>query len=253
MMDIRATEGYSVPRQRLKGVRARMSDNPWVRPRRTPDSPRIPNPKHTVWPDVSDMGRDVAHSHVLAALPATGSAISPLRGLRIQDRTDPATLWCVGAHGGAGESSIAALDPSWRAAGHTWPRTEAQPARCVLLARTNLSGLLAAQAALTQWASPTTRPPVQLLGILLLADAPGKPPRPLRDLAALVAGGAPTSWQVPWIEAWRTDPVQSVAVPTPLKRLVGELRHLACPPPSPASDAIDLPHHEPVRHAVKEG
>jgi hypothetical protein len=72
---------------------------------------------------------------------------------------------------------------------------------CVLLARTSATGLLAARAALRQWAAGDA--PVELAGLVLLADAPGRLPGPLRDLAALVAGGAPRCWSIPWVEAWR--------------------------------------------------
>jgi len=106
----------------------------------------------------------------------------------------------VGAHGGAGESSLAGLVDAWQPAEHTWPDAE-RPAACVLTARTSATGLLAAQAALRQWAAGDT--PVELTGLVLLADAPGRLPAPLRDLAALVAGGAPRCWAIPWIEQWR--------------------------------------------------
>ena len=111
-----------------------------------------------------------------------------------------AALWVVGAHGGAGESTVAGLTGDWLPAGHTWP-ARPLPARCVLTARTSVGGLLAAQAALRQWAAGDA--PVDLLGLVLLADAPGRLPRALRDLAGLVAGGAPRCWSIPWIEAWR--------------------------------------------------
>ena len=111
-----------------------------------------------------------------------------------------AELWVVGAHGGAGESSLAGLVDAWLPAEHAWPDAP-RPAACVLTARTSATGLLAAQAALRQWAAGDT--PVELAGLVLLADAPGRLPAPLRDLAALVAGGAPRCWSIPWIEQWR--------------------------------------------------
>lgn len=115
-----------------------------------------------------------------------------------------AEMWVVGAHGGAGESSLAGLVDTWLPAEHSWPQSTL-PARCVLTARTSAAGLLAAQAALRQWAAGNT--PVELIGLVLLADAPGRLPAPLRDLAGLVAGGAPRCWLVPWIEQWRAgDP-----------------------------------------------
>jgi len=111
-----------------------------------------------------------------------------------------AELWVVGAHGGSGESTLAGLVDSWLPAEHAWPDAPL-PAGCVVTARTSVAGLLAAQAALRQWAAGDT--PVALAGLVLLADAPGRLPRPLRELADLVAGGAPRCWSIPWIEQWR--------------------------------------------------
>ena len=128
-----------------------------------------------------------------------------------------ADLWVVGAHGGAGESTLAALVDGWLAAEHAWPDAP-QPAPCVLTARTSAGGLLAAQAALRQWAAGDT--PVHLTGLVLLADAPGSLPRPLRDLAGLVAGGAPRCWSIPWIEQWRLGQAQ---VTRDVARLIRDL------------------------------
>ena len=116
-----------------------------------------------------------------------------------------ARVWWVGAHGGAGESTLARLLAGSRASGHAWPVTvpdtrETRPP-VVLVARTHASGLRAAQAAATEWAAGLV--PVRLLGLVLIADAPGRTPRALRDLAQLVAGGVPTVWRLPWHEPWR--------------------------------------------------
>jgi len=44
---------------------------------------------------------------------------------------------------------------------------------------------------------------VELLGLVVVADAPGRLPKPLRDLTDLVTGGAPRAWRVGWQEKWR--------------------------------------------------
>lgn len=137
------------------------------------------------------------------ALTGPGGPLPMLRGepvLPVVPDVRLAPLWVVGAHGGAGESTVAGLTGDWLPAEHTWPGCPL-PARCVLTARTSAAGLLAAQAALRQWAAGDA--PVALVGLLLLADAPGRLPRPLQELAGLVAGGAPRCWSIPWIEAWR--------------------------------------------------
>ncbi|MBN9633551.1 MAG: hypothetical protein J0I18_23610 [Actinobacteria bacterium] len=120
-----------------------------------------------------------------------------------RDVNRPAPLWWLGVHGGAGESTLAQLVPGSRAAGHAWPiGYNGEPTNVVLVARSNASGLGAAQRAAIEWAAGTL-PSVNLVGLVIVADAPGKLPKPLRELAHLVSGGVPQSWHVPWIEAWR--------------------------------------------------
>lgn len=115
----------------------------------------------------------------------------------------PAVLWVVGAHGGAGESTIAGLDDLWDEGRHAWPGGPAHEQRAVVIAaRSNAHGLVKAQAAARQWAAGMV-PGVTLLGLVVVADAPGKLPKPLRELRQLVAGAYPRVWDLPWIETWR--------------------------------------------------
>ena len=157
--------------------------------------------------------------------PHVGMPVDPLP-VRSTSRT--AQLWLVGAHGGAGESTLAALDEHWRATGHTWPELDAgASAPCVVVARTHSRGLLAARTALTQWAASGAGPSVRLLGLVLVADAPGRLPVPLRDLATVVSGGAPRVWDVPWVEGWRFGDPTVEGAPRPVSKLVSHLRSLA--------------------------
>lgn len=171
--------------------------------------------------------------------PPTGPT-SPQRGIPAPDRVDqlptldqsaPAQLWWLGTHGGAGETSLAALMPDWASAGHGWPRVRGQqePSRVVLTARSNVRGLRAAQAAATQWAAGMV-PFVDLIGLVIVADAPGRMPRPLRDLALVVSGGAPRTWNVPWVEPWRLGEQPALDdAPREVRRLVDELRVILRP------------------------
>ena len=86
-----------------------------------------------------------------------------------------------------------------------------------------------ARAVLTQWASRTV-PHIELLGLVLMADAPGRLPRPLRDLSKLVAGGAPRTWSLPWVEAWRLGQAPALDdLPRQVRRLVKDLVSLTAP------------------------
>lgn len=158
----------------------------------------------------------------------------PAQGLPLRTFVDEAALgtrlWVVGAHGGAGESTLSELYEAWRAAEHGWPvLVDDAPAPCVLTARTSVRGLLAARTALTQWAASGAGGSVRLLGLVLIADAPGRLPEPIRDLATVVGGGAPRVWHLPWVEEWRLgDPVTDRAS-RPLRKAVASMRAVIAP------------------------
>lgn len=141
----------------------------------------------------------------------------------------PASLWFLGVHGGAGETTLSGLNPGWQAADHRWPSVSGGAAPVVLVARTHVTGLRAAQAAAIQWASGST-PEIQLLGLALVQDAPGKLPKELRELIQIISGGVPRTWSIPWVEAWRlgADPASDSA-PKDVRRFVTELDSLTGP------------------------
>ena len=137
------------------------------------------------------------------------------------DEANAALTW-LSAHGGGGESTLARLVPDTRAGGHAWPiAPDGRPPLAVaLVARTSFAGLTAAQHALAHWASGQL--PVELRGLVLMADAPGKPPRDLRDFALILRralGGLPCC-SVPWHRAWRVGPGDPADVRRHLKHLI---------------------------------
>lgn len=146
---------------------------------------------------------------------------TPLKGMvepdtadRLANRTmtGTAAVWVVGSHGGAGESRTADLLDGARPTGHCWPvLQDGSKPRVLLVCRADMRGLTTAQSALTQWASGAA-PAVELIGLAVLADAPGKTPKALRDFTAIVGGGAPRLWTLPWVEAWRHG--DSTSTPT---------------------------------------
>ncbi len=186
--------------------------NPWV--------------TRSVEPETTPVAAD---DEVLA--PARGP-LAPQKGvptpslharLPVSQTDNSAVLWFVGAHGGSGESTLASLVSEWKPAGHQWPGPKGGPARVVLVARSNMHGLKRAQQAATQWASGLL-PHVDLVGLVVVADAPGRLPRSLRDFEQVVAGGAPRTWHVPWISSWRLGEVLAVAdLPRDVRRMVAEL------------------------------
>jgi hypothetical protein len=166
-----------------------------------------------------------------------GGVVLPGPGDRLARRLlepgEQAGVWWLGAHGGAGESTLEELFSGSRAAGHCWPLTAENlpPARVVLVARTHAHGLTAAQTAIREWAAGDAH--VLLFGLVLIADAPGRLPHGLRQLAALVGGGVPAVWLLPWIEAWRVgEPPAPHNAPKVVRRLLEDLRAMTEAPAS---------------------
>jgi hypothetical protein len=114
---------------------------------------------------------------------------------------DGQSWWWLGVHGGAGVSTLEQTVPGGRDANRAWPVALGnQPV--VLVARSSAHGLGAAQSAAQQWASRMVTG-IDLLGLVVVADAPGRRPRLLRDRLLLVAGAVPRLWEIPWVEPWR--------------------------------------------------
>jgi hypothetical protein len=185
---------------------------------------------HTCAESISRPGQVALSDHLpldpLSGPPSPQDGVPhPQQMLPVRRETRVGTLWIVGPHGGSGETSLAALNEHWIASGHAWPeRAAVSPA--VIVARTHLRGLLAAQAAITQWAGRRAGSSVNLLGLILFADAPGRLPRPLQDLATVIRGGAPRTWDIPWIEAWRAEVPGDGNCPRVVHRLIANLRTL---------------------------
>jgi hypothetical protein len=208
-----------------------VSTNPWVQ---SPDRD-------------SERGEDepasAAVTRVTPVLPAVGphaSAVSaPARVLpwrSVESDGPPVALWWVGVHGGAGETTLEQLLEGSRANGHAWPHTDESTAvlpPVILVARTSACGLRAAQLAATDWAAGNV--PVQLHGLVLIADAPGRLPKPLRDFAQVVGGGVPRVWRLPWVESWRLgEPVSPETTPKAITSFLEEVRSSYIAPNSPS-------------------
>lgn len=129
--------------------------------------------------------------------------------------------WVLGVHGGSGESTLAAwLDA--RPAGHAWPISNEQPAAVLLVARTHARGLLAARRAATEWASGSVR--VKVIGLVLMADAPGRLPPALRDQIRQLSGAVPATWTISFLPALRTDATPSASPPPQVTRTLRSIQ-----------------------------
>ncbi|MGW4622517.1 DUF6668 family protein [Streptomyces sp. NPDC004592] len=118
----------------------------------------------------------------------------------------PRTFAWMATHGGAGASTLAAVFGGFDA-GRDWPRpVQGEPSSVLLVARTHATGLRAALGFLDVFRRGEAPPGLDLDAVVLVADAPGRLPRPLgrhvRVLESLI-----DVYRVPWVPAWRTgDP-----------------------------------------------
>ncbi len=142
----------------------------------------------------------------------------------LPSREVPAGSVCVvGVSGGSGETTLAQLltdvhadlQVPVMATDHYWP--VGRPVSCpvVLCARTTMASLEAAQRAAAQWAGGAA-PAAAVVGLVLMADAAGREPRPITDFARILAGGMPQLWRIPWVPAWRLGPPDPQFLPRPV-------------------------------------
>ncbi|MEU9344692.1 DUF6668 family protein [Streptomyces sp. NPDC048278] len=112
------------------------------------------------------------------------------------------TVCWVKAHGGAGASTLAGLFGGMDA-GSRWPDPAAgEPSRLMVVGRTNADGLQAVAQVLNSLREGRAPEGLNLLSLVLVADAPGRLPFSLARRLRIIASVAPVQW-VPWVPAWR--------------------------------------------------
>ncbi|MFD7706484.1 DUF6668 family protein [Streptomyces sp. NPDC059785] len=139
-----------------------------------------------------------------------------------QGAVTPRRFAWVATHGGAGATTLAAVFGG-HDAGRNWPRPDAgEPGSVLLVARTHAAGLDSVAHTLETFRRGEAPPQLDLDAVVLVADAPGRLPRPLaqgvKAIEALV-----DVYHVPWVPAWRLgdlagEPPRECA---PLARLTG--------------------------------
>lgn len=195
------------------------ASNPWTRPipevttpvpeRRS--NPWVSQPVDTPSADVSSERGEVESAPLTGPSAPQGPVTVPpaSEGVLVSNVPAKSGVWVTGAHGGAGVSTLARIREGWQDGGVTWPSGEHVPT--LLVARTSAHGLQQLQLRLREWAAGQV-PSVDLLGVVLIADAPGKLPAPLREMEALIVAGAPRQWSLGWDEATRLGaPLESPA------------------------------------------
>lgn len=118
---------------------------------------------------------------------------------RVMDAAATGRWWWVGAHGGAGVSTLRAVTGLGRDAGTVWP----DPTHCggaVLVCRGTAHGANRAAAAIDVWHRIPTDLRPRLWGLVVVAGGPGTVPSRV-SLRLLVAGCfVPRVWWIGWHE-----------------------------------------------------
>jgi len=70
---------------------------------------------------------------------------------------------------------------------------------------------------------------VEVIGLVLVADAPGRLPPACQDLAHLVTGAYPHAWRIPWEPRLRCSPYDRARLPNAVRRLMDDLDCLTNP------------------------
>ncbi|MFJ9423212.1 DUF6668 family protein [Streptomyces sp. NPDC101249] len=108
----------------------------------------------------------------------------------------------VSAHGGAGASTLA-REFGGTDLGRRWPDpARGEPGRVLLVARTHAAGMRAASRALDALRTEDHPPGVDLVALVLVADAPGRLPITL-GRRVRVLRSATRVHRLPWVPAWR--------------------------------------------------
>lgn len=123
---------------------------------------------------------------------------------RRRQRTN-GTHYYLAAHGGAGASTLAHMDPDGADAKGTWP-THPGGQNVIVVARQTVNGLQAARNLAQQWGAGAA-PGVNLLALITTPAAPGKRPAAIaRDLRT-VAGMFPRHYTTEWVGQRLTEPL----------------------------------------------
>jgi hypothetical protein len=126
----------------------------------------------------------------------------------------------VGTHGGAGGSTLAAVYGG-HDCGRDWPGP-GDPQSVLLVARTHAAGLEAVSRALEVFRRGEAPPGLDLDAVVLVADAPGRLPRPLAAYVKAIESVIDV-YRVPWVPAWRLGDLtgEPPRETEPLARLTG--------------------------------
>lgn len=106
-----------------------------------------------------------------------------------------------GAHPGAGVTTLA-RELGGADVGMVATRAATMALPVLVVCRSSETGLIAAQRLAANELAGT--PTWTCLGLVVVAAGPSQVTKPVAELAALITGGYPAWWPIPWMESWRT-------------------------------------------------
>ncbi|MFJ4619017.1 DUF6668 family protein [Streptomyces sp. NPDC088812] len=130
---------------------------------------------------------------------APGPAPGPYESVAAPTATPRRFSW-LAAHGGAGTSTLAAVYGG-HDCGRDWPGPDA-PSSVLLVARTHATGIESALRALEVFRRAEAPAGLDLEAVVLVADAPGRLPRPLAQRIRPIESAIDV-YRVPWVPSWR--------------------------------------------------
>lgn len=144
---------------------------------------------------------------------ATAKGFLPVAHQQLADPAERAPIaWAVGAHGGAGASTLASVIAPIADSGGQWPAYD-QHRYCVVVCRSTWTGLDAAHSAVLQSQAGDTGG-CEVLGVVIIADAPGRTPKPLVQREKVLEDLTHV-WRVPYLPDFRVTAPDKLAVWTP--------------------------------------
>lgn len=151
-------------------------------------------------------------------------APAPGEGAQVWDVPVPASgapgVWLLGAHGGAGVSTLCRWIGPAGDAHRRWPGGHGdQSPFVVLVAEESVTALSRAHLLVRQYASGGSGPSAHLLGVITVSRVPGRRPQQVRQrrdllagLLAQISGGEGSMWSIPFVAGLNTVEISELAV-----------------------------------------
>lgn len=127
----------------------------------------------------------------------------------------PPLVAIVGAHGGAGTSTVARWWAPAADCGQSWPGSPETTQLVVVAARLCLPGLIACAERLREWHVGTAPDGVDIVGVVLTAARPGRIPAPVRRYRAVIEDLTGVVWEIGWHDELVERELSELAVFTP--------------------------------------